>query len=487
MEHWLGRHAEAHRRLVRAWDDLSDHESAEAAIVQIELAVDGMYELDFEQTLTNGRAALEVARRLGDSPLIAASAAALALGEASAGHSPAAREHRDEALEHIDRLPDAVLARQLETLYYLGWTENYLERYDHAIAQAQRGIALARTTGEGRLLIPLMLVQGYPFEMQGRVQEAVAMCEGAVEAARLAANPHYLFWTLFELGWAHYYSGHLGAATDACEESLRIGGRLTKGTMPSAGGGPGWALGVCRFEAGDVQALLDTMAELGDSDLDWAIPVEKCFNWEILALADIALGRPDSAAAYAARAEQDGAALDLNLPAAIAARTRAAVALAAGDAGVAVERSRASVAGAAAAGATMQEAFSRALLGRALAAAGERTDAIAELREAERALDGFGSVRPRDEVRRELRKLGARSEPRGPAKAGDSGLGSLTKRELEIAQMVTDRRTNREIAAALFLSDKTIESHLRNVFMKLGVSSRTEVARTIEREGVGAA
>ena len=315
-----------------------------------------------------------------------------------------------------------MLARQLETLYYLGWTENYLERYDHAIAHAQRGIALARTTGEGRLLIPLMLVQGYPFEMQGRVQEAVAMCEGAVEAARLAANPHYLFWTLFELGWAHYYAGHLEAATDACEESLRIGGRLTKGTMPSAGGGPGWALGVCRFEAGDVQALLDTMQELGDADLDWAIPVEKCFNWEILALADIALGRPDSAAAYAARAEQDGAALDLKLPAAIAARTRAAVALAAGDAGVAVERSRASVAGAAAAGATMQEAFSRALLGRALAAAGERTEAIAELREAERALDGFGSVRPRDEVRRELRKLG---RPQRAARAGEGGrLGS---------------------------------------------------------------
>ena len=115
-------------------------------------------------------------------------------------------------------------------------------------------------------------------------------------------------------------------------------------------------------------------------------------------------------------------------------------------------------------------------------AAGERTQAIAVLREAEQELDACGSVRVRDEMRRELRKLGARAEPRGPAAAGDSGVGSLTKRELEIAGLVTDRLTNREIAAALFLSDKTIESHMRNIFHKLGVSSRVEVARAIERE-----
>ena len=104
------------------------------------------------------------------------------------------------------------------------------------------------------------------------------------------------------------------------------------------------------------------------------------------------------------------------------------------------------------------------------------------LRAAESELDSCGCARVRDEMRRELRKLGARAEKRGPAAAGDSGLPALTKRELEIAELVTDRKTNREIATALFLSDKTIESHLRNIFVKLGVSSRVDVARAVERD-----
>ena len=46
---------------------------------------------------------------------------------------------------------------------------------------------------------------------------------------------------------------------------------------------------------------------------------------------------------------------------------------------------------------------------------------------------------------------------------------------------MVDRRTNAEIAAELFLSTKTVESHIRNLFHKLGVSSRVEVARAVER------
>ena len=55
VEHWLGRHEDAHRRLTRAWEELPDRSTAAAAALQIELAVDGLYELDFDQTRRVGR------------------------------------------------------------------------------------------------------------------------------------------------------------------------------------------------------------------------------------------------------------------------------------------------------------------------------------------------------------------------------------------------------------------------------------------------
>jgi DNA-binding NarL/FixJ family response regulator len=57
----------------------------------------------------------------------------------------------------------------------------------------------------------------------------------------------------------------------------------------------------------------------------------------------------------------------------------------------------------------------------------------------------------------------------------------LTQREREVARLVVDRRTNPEIAAELFLSQKTVETHLRNIFNKMGVETRVAVARAVER------
>jgi DNA-binding CsgD family transcriptional regulator len=62
-----------------------------------------------------------------------------------------------------------------------------------------------------------------------------------------------------------------------------------------------------------------------------------------------------------------------------------------------------------------------------------------------------------------------------------AGIESLTERELHVTRLVVDRRTNAQIAAGLFLSQKTVETHLRNIFHKTGVTTRVALARTVER------
>jgi len=68
---------------------------------------------------------------------------------------------------------------------------------------------------------------------------------------------------------------------------------------------------------------------------------------------------------------------------------------------------------------------------------------------------------------------GARHPP------GVGALAALSARELEVAQLVAEHLTNREIAERLVLSPKTIEHHLDHIFTKLGVSSRGAVARLV--------
>jgi DNA-binding NarL/FixJ family response regulator len=133
-------------------------------------------------------------------------------------------------------------------------------------------------------------------------------------------------------------------------------------------------------------------------------------------------------------------------------------------------------------GAPIEAALSRTLAGRALVQAGERDRAAAELQRAVAELDACGALHYRDYAERELRKLGHRIHRRTrPGKADATGIESLTARELQVARLVVDRKTNPEIAAELFLSLKTVETHLRNIFRKLDVSSRVELARTVER------
>jgi DNA-binding CsgD family transcriptional regulator len=102
------------------------------------------------------------------------------------------------------------------------------------------------------------------------------------------------------------------------------------------------------------------------------------------------------------------------------------------------------------------------------------TDSRAPLREARRLFDGIGAAGWGDQARRELRASGERSRRRVP-EARDE----LTAQELQIAQLAAEGLSNREIGQRLFLSHRTVSTHLYRVFPKLGITSRAELSAAL--------
>jgi DNA-binding CsgD family transcriptional regulator/tetratricopeptide (TPR) repeat protein len=112
------------------------------------------------------------------------------------------------------------------------------------------------------------------------------------------------------------------------------------------------------------------------------------------------------------------------------------------------------------------------LYGEHLRRRGRRVEARAQLRPALTTFEGAGAGAWAERARAELRASGETAR-RGDGAARDE----LTPQELRIAELVSTGASNRDVGAQLFLSPKTVEYHLRKVFVKLGISSRTELAR----------
>jgi DNA-binding CsgD family transcriptional regulator len=102
-----------------------------------------------------------------------------------------------------------------------------------------------------------------------------------------------------------------------------------------------------------------------------------------------------------------------------------------------------------------------------------RSEARIQLRNALDAFEGLGASSWAERARGELQATGETARKRDV-----STLDDLTPQELRIARLAAAGDTNREVAAQLFVSPKTVEYHLRKVFAKLGVTSRVELART---------
>ena len=113
------------------------------------------------------------------------------------------------------------------------------------------------------------------------------------------------------------------------------------------------------------------------------------------------------------------------------------------------------------------------------------SDTDTAVRYLERALLGFehiGAEREAARVRNGLRALGISRRRAGAGRPAVSGWGSLNDMERTIAHLVNQSMTNRQIAKRVFLSPHTVNYHLRQIFRKLDINSRVELARLTQEQ-----
>jgi DNA-binding CsgD family transcriptional regulator len=114
------------------------------------------------------------------------------------------------------------------------------------------------------------------------------------------------------------------------------------------------------------------------------------------------------------------------------------------------------------------------VLGAAQRRSKRRREARATLEEALAVFDRMGAQLWAERTRAELKRISGRA----------ASPGALTPAEERVAALVAEGKTNREVAAALYLSDRTVEGHLSHIFGKLGIRHRTELARALQTRGI---
>jgi DNA-binding NarL/FixJ family response regulator len=378
----------------------------------------------------------------------------------------------------VDGLSDDELARNLGGLVHLATAEMYLDLFEHSGRHAGRALEVGRATGQGDLFPLIFPMLGTSLWVQGRMAESAEVFDGAIEAARLLDNGQVLAWNLFNRSFGAIAAGDVDLALATSRESVEIAKDFDESVLT---GHAAWALAAALLETGRAEEALELLlASTGGEELTVIPGGWRANGLWLLTRCLLEAGRREDAERAAAAAIACADAIGLPMSAAMARLAEATLDLDAGDGSRAAELALDAAAALEEVGDAYHAALARMLAGRAFAQAGERERAVGELERAAAAFASFGADRYRAEAEQELRKLGRTIHRRTAAGTADSGLASLTERELELARLVVDRKTNPQIAAELFLSQKTVETHLRNIFRKVGVANRVELARAVE-------
>jgi len=237
-----------------------------------------------------------------------------------------------------------------------------------------------------------------------------------------------------------------------------------------------WALAHVELSRGDAEAawsslegLREALDAFGIGEPAWHPVLPDVIEALVL------LGRLDEAEDVLRQLEAQAAALHHRWAMPVALRCRALLQLARERAGEAAEAAARAAGDLDELGFPLDAARAHMVTGAALRRAGQRLRAADALGRAIEILTELGAPLWLERARDELR----RASPR-PRRGRE-----LTNEERRVAALVVDGRTNREASAELFVTNATVEAHLTRIYRKLGVRSRTELARAVAEGAVG--
>jgi DNA-binding CsgD family transcriptional regulator len=339
---------------------------------------------------------------------------------------------------------------------YLGDEDTARRLYSGAIERARAGAAVG-------LLISLLNRVAMSDAIAGRSAEAIANATEGLRLARETSLEADTGIALFALALAH---ADRGDETECRDHVTRAHGLAATRRLPMIADGARWSRGRLELALGRPAEALACFQTPLDVDND-RYPMRFLDTADLVESA-VRAGQPDACRtqfdAYAAWSERAAR------PSQMALVSRCRALLSDGEEALAHHETALKLH--AASGGSYQRARTQLAYGEALRRARQRAAARPQLRAALETFERLGATPWAERARHELRATGETARKRDP-----STLDQLTPQELQIARLAQEGGSNREIAAQLFLSPRTVEYHLHKVFTKLGITARGQLIR----------